>query len=384
MCIRDSFILAWWYWFVWGDYLPINGTLGFCLNHIFNRSIERNEAVADAMTEAPDENTRPDADLRDHLHQMEAKVRKLRDARNNLDDQAKRFAEQRNAIQAQYKEHREKLDMSVAEVKAIRAEQNLHKTRRDAIQAQIRDLIGQAKAQRGDKNDKKSASFEFNKLSSEVDNMEKTYETRGGMSAKKEKETMEKIKNMRRRMKELEPEVEKLKLIKVDLSNRDEAIAQLKAEADAAHKDFVECLERAKGMSKELDELFAHRDFLKGEGDRFHKEFLACREKADEVHSKISEMMKEVNEARDKLKIAREERESWITDHNASVSNEMKTGAEDEKVADSMVEHLLSAGSLSFGGTMSGDRAGVGTKKGRSSKKKNMRSIDMTASRGRK
>ena len=33
---------------------------------------------------------------------------------------------------------------------------------------------------------------------------------------------------------------------------------------------------------------------------------------------------------------------------------------------------------------MSGDRAGVGAKKGRSSKKKNMRSIDMTASRGRK
>ena len=41
----------------------------------------------------------------------------------------------------------------------------------------------------------------------------------------------------------------------------------------------------------------------------------------------------------------------------------MKTGAEDEKVADSMVEHLLNAGSLSFGGTMSGDRAGVSAKR---------------------
>ena len=336
------------------------------------------------MTVPKDENTRQDAELRDHLHQMEARVRKLRDSRNNHNDQAKRFAEQRNTIQDQYKEHREKLDLSVAEVKAIRAEQNLHKTRRDAIQSQIRDLIGQAKAQRGDKNEKKSASFEFNKLSSEVDNMEKTYETRGGMSAKKEKETMDKIKNMRRRMKELEPEVQELELIKVDLSNRDEAIAQLKAEADAAHKDFVECLERAKGMSKELDDLFAHRDFLKSEGDRFHKEFLACRAKADEVHSKISELIKEVNEAKDKLKIAREERESWITDHNTAVSNEMKTGAEDEKVADSMVEHLLNSGSLTFGGTMSGDRAGLDSKKGRSKKKKNMRRIDMTASRKRK
>ena len=37
-------------------------------------------------------------------------------------------------------------------------------------------------------------------------------------------------------------------------------------------------------MRKELDELFAHRDFLKGEGDRFHKEFVAGKQKADEVH----------------------------------------------------------------------------------------------------
>ena len=354
------------------------------MKEIRNSSIEIIKAVAQIMTEQKDEETRADSDLRDHLHQMEARVRKLRDARNNHNEQAKRFAEQRNAIQGQYKDHREKLDLSLAEVKAVQAEMDVHKKRRDAIQAQIRDLIGQAKAQRGNRDDKKSASFEFNKLSSEVDNMEKIFETRGGMSSKKEKETMEKIKNMRRRMKELEPEVEKLQLIKVDLSNRDEAIATLKAEADDAHKQFVDGLERVKSMRKELDELFAHRDFLKGEGDRFHKEFVAGKQKADEVHTKITELMKEVNEARDKLKIAREERESWITDHNASVSNEMKTGAEDEKVANSMVDHLLNSGSLTFGGTMSGDRAGLGSRRGRSDKKKGMRRVNINASRSRK
>ena len=336
------------------------------------------------MPDTKDSEERPDADLRDHLHQMESRVKKLRDARGNHNESGKRFADQRNAIQTQYKEHREKVDLAVAEVKAIRAEQNLHKERRNAIQAQIRDLIGQAKAQRGDAGEKKSATFEFNKLASEVDNMEKIYETRGGMSAKKEKETMEKIKYMRRRMKELEPEVAKLQMIKVDLSNRDEAIVTLKAEADVSHKQFVECLERAKAMSKDIDELFGHRDFLKAEGDRFHKEFVACKEKADEVHQKIVEMMKEVNETRDKLKMARDERESWITDHNASVSAEMKTGAEDAKVADSMVGHLLNQGSLSFGGTMSGDRAGLSAKKPNSKKKSGMRRVDMSASRTRK
>jgi uncharacterized coiled-coil DUF342 family protein len=336
------------------------------------------------MPETTEGEARPDEDLRDHLHQMESRVKKLRDTRGNHNESGKRFADQRNSIQAQYKEHREKVDLAVAEVKAIRAEQNLHKERRNAIQAQIRDLIGHTRAQRGDAGEKESATFEFNKLASEVDNMETIYETRGGMSAKKEKETMEKIKYMRRRMKELEPEVAKLQMIKVDLSNRDEAIATLKAEADLAHKQFIECLERAKGMSKGIDELFGHRDFLKAEGDRFHKEFVACKEKADEVHQKIVEMMKEVNEARDKLKMARVERESWITDHNALVAAEMKTGAEDSKVADSMVDHLLDQGSLSFGGTMSGDRAGLRAKKVNSNKKAGMRRVDMSASRTRK
>ena len=62
----------------------------------------------------------------------------------------------------------------------------------------------------------------------------------------------------------------------------------------------------------------------------------------------------------------------------------MKTGAEDAKVADSMVEHLLSAGSLSLVVQCLETGPACGTKKGRSSKKKKMRSIDMTASRGRK
>ena len=39
---------------------------------------------------------RPDADLRDRLHAMEAKVRKLREVRNNFSSEARSAAEQRN------------------------------------------------------------------------------------------------------------------------------------------------------------------------------------------------------------------------------------------------------------------------------------------------
>ena len=62
------------------------------MKEIRNSSIEIIKAVAQIMTEQKDEETRADSDLRDHLHQMEARVRKLRDARNNHNEQAKRFA----------------------------------------------------------------------------------------------------------------------------------------------------------------------------------------------------------------------------------------------------------------------------------------------------
>ena len=344
--------------------------------------IETLLSLAAIMRKPSAEEEQPDADLRDHLHAMESKVRKLRDIRNAHHDEAKRSADKRNNIQSQYSEHREKLDLDLAEVRTIRSEVKAFKERRNAIQAQIRDLIGQSKSQRDGGKDSKSATFEYNKLRSEVDNLEHVFETRGGMSPKKEKETMESLKRMRRRLTELEPEVEEMAIIKVDLSNRDEAIKTLKVEADAAHQSMIDAVERAKVASKDLDELFAHRDFLKSEGDRFHNEFIAGKEKADEIHQKIVKMMDEVNEARDKLKMARVERESWMSDHNDSIKKMMKTGAESEDVANALVDTLLDSGTLTFGGTMDGDEGRV-VKRG-SSRKKQMRRVDVSASRTRK
>ena len=165
----------------------------------------------------------------------------------------------------------------------------------------------------------------------------------------------------------------------------DGAIKTLKLEADAAHQSMLDVVKTANEASEELDELFSHRDFLKSEGDRFHNEYVAAKEKANEIHAKIVEMMDQVNEVRDKLKLAREERESWMTDHNDSVTKEMKTGADSDEVADALVNTLLKSGNLTFGGTMSSDRSGRATSKRKTSgKKSQMRKVDMSAARSRK
>ena len=314
----------------------------------------------------------PDAELREELSSMEARVRKMRDNRNNLRDQGKAMAKKRNAVQEQYKEHREKLDLIKAELDAIHAERNAHRAKRDAVNAQLRDLFAQAKGRRGEQGEKKSATAEYAQLVNQINNLEEQFQTTSS-STKKEKETMERIKRMKRRAGELEPEVAKFEMVSVDLSNLDEAIATLKAESDDAHNLFVETLKRADEKWAEYKEGLDHRDFLKSEGDRHHNESVEFHEKANGIHEKIDELMVNVNKVRDQLNMARQERESWMTDHNKAVKAEMKTGAESDEVADRLVESLLSDGELVFGGVGRDDTVNKARRGGGSSKKKNMR-----------
>ncbi len=324
-----------------------------------------------------DAEEKPDAALQEELQTMEAKVRKLRETRNSFSDSAKQTADKRNAIQGQFKEHREKSALVLSEVKVIRAEIKLFKEKRNAIQDQLRQLISQVKGRRGEKNEKRSATAEFAQLKRELDHLERTFET-SSVGPKKEKEMMASIKLKHRRIAELEPEVVQFELVSVDLSDLDGSIKILKIEADAAHSAMIEAVGRVTEKSKELDEVFAHRDFLKAEGDRFHEEYLDFRKKADEMHEKTVELMKDVDKARDQLKLAKKERAAWITDHNKSVKNQVSTGASSEEVANQLVSGLISSGSLRIGGTSSKDSGGTSRLAiGKSSKKAGMRRINM-------
>ena len=322
---------------------------------------------------------KPDAELREKLHAMESKVRKMRETRNNFNAQAKVSAEKRNSVQSQYKEHREKIELFIAEVRAMRAEIKSFKEKRNTIQSQMRDLISQIKGKRKDRTEKRSATAEYADLKQQVDSLEKKFETTS-VGVNKEKEMVKKIKEFSKRIEELEPEVTKFKMVEVDMSDIDSAIKTLKAEADAAHNSMIEAVERLNAKTPEVDEAFAHRDFLKSEGDRFHTEFVELKEKANEVHAKIEELMVDVNKARDELKSVREERKSWLTDHNASVKNEMKTGAQSEEVAELLTNSLLSTGSITFGGLSNEDFVSKSKSK-KSDKKKNMRRVDVSRRR---
>ena len=83
--------------------------------------------------------------------------------------------------------------------------------------------------------------------------------------------------------------------------------------------------------------------------------------------------MKQVTEVKGLIKAERDERKSWIDDHNASVVAEMQTAAESDEVADELVKSLLEQGNLSMGGTMDSDAPEETQKSKRKPKQKRKR-----------
>ena len=311
-----------------------------------------------------------DADLRDQLKSMESKLRRLRDIRQQHNEAGKRSADSRNSIQKEYKKLREEIDVKLTENKEIRNKAKTHQARRDAIQQQVRELIGQAKNSRGEKG-KKSPILELSEIQSQIDKLETMLETTG-MTLDKENKVLKLVKKHSNRKKELEPLVAEELRIKVDLDNIEGSIQELKAEADTEHKAMVDLHNEADKLWETIKPLFEERDFKKAEGDRLHEAFLECRKQADEVHTEVVAMLEQVNQIRDKLKQERLEAQSWIDDHNESVRKALKTPDQDDKMASSLTQALLGGTSISLGGSETGTNANS-RNDGRSNRKVNMR-----------
>lgn len=322
------------------------------------------------MAETSDEKTSGDADLRDQLKSMEAKLRRLRDLRQSHNDAGKRHADARNAVQKEYKVLRESIDEKLAENKEIRARAKTHQARRDAIQQQVRELIGQAKNARGEKGER-SPILELSEVTAQINKLETMLETTP-MKIEKENKVVKLVKRHMARKAELEPLVEEAMRIKVDLDNIEGSIQELKAEADAEHKAMVEAHKEGDELWETIKPLFEERDFKKAEGDRLHEAFVEARKQADEVHQEVLAMLAQVNEIRDKLKQERLEAQSWIDDHNESVRKALKTPDQDDKLAGALTEALLAGSAVSLGGSETGANANQRTD-GRSSRKAGMR-----------
>lgn len=300
------------------------------------------------MSEEP---TNPDDDLRSRLHAMETKLRRMREQRNGHNENARRAADSRDAVQEQARVLRESIDEAKERQKEIRDRARIHKARRDEIQSHIRELIAKKRGRRDEERGAKSVVIELSETEGQIERIERRLETDGRLKLEDENKLLKELKKLIGKRNELLPAVKEHETITIDLGDMDESITRLKAEADAEHQAMIDCHKEADEVWEEIKPMFEERDFLRAEGDRLHNAFVEARKSADEVHSEMKGLLDQVNEIRDSLKAAREEREQTIRDHNQSVRDALRPASENEELAGSLEETLLKSGSLTLGGT---------------------------------
>jgi len=312
------------------------------------RSIQEGNPRRPAVSEEP---VNPDDDLRSRLHAMETKLRRMREQRNGHNENARRAADSRNAVQEQAKSLRESIDEMKEQQKEIRDRARVHKARRDEIQSHIRELIAKKRGRRDDQRGTKSVVIELAETEGQIERIERRLETDGSLKLEDENKLLKELKKLIGKRNELLPAVKEHQTITIDLGDMDESISRLKAEADAEHQAMVDCHKEADDVWEEIKPMFEERDFVRAEGDRLHNAFVEARKAADEVHSEMKGMLDQVNEIRDSLKAARDEREQTIRDHNQSVRDALRSPSENEELAGSLEEMFLESGSLTLGGT---------------------------------
>ena len=214
----------------------------------------------------------------------------------------------------------------------------------------------------------------------EIERLENRIMTDGALSLDKENSLLKKLRILIAKREELIPEVEQQNIISIDLSDMDESIQKLRAEADNEHNMMIDQNKQADEIWVEIKPMLEERDFLRGEGDRLHSLFIEERGKADEAHSSGLELLSRVNEIRDEMKAQHLEREALIRDHNMSVREALRGPDEDENLADSMTKSLMQDGSITFGGT--GSTSEIDQKSNTASSKRQARRLG--TSRGRK
>ena len=315
-----------------------------------------------------DEQQNPEDDLRTRLHAMETKLRRMKEQRNSFNEDARRAADSRNALQEQSKEIRESIKEKLDEQKKVRDQAQICKAKRDEIQNQIRELINQNKGKRSDAKESKSVIFQLSEIINEIEKIENTMMTDGRLILETENKLLKKLKILINKRNKLMPSVEEFELINIDLGDMDGSIRLLKSEADKAHQEMIDFHKKADAIWEDVKPMLSERDFLRAEADRLHAAYVTCRESANEVHANMTELISQVNEIRDEMKAAEEERLKVIKDHNQSVKDALKKPSEDEDMANSLASQLIESGSVTLGGALNGDSSSIVIKSTRGKK----------------
>lgn len=236
------------------------------------------------------------------LRNAEQKYRSFIERRNELNNIANNLREERNMVNDGRHKLMDKLNEEKEKRNEIVRKMRQHKETRNKLQQQAKDLI---RAKRGKKGEIfSSLPLRVEELKADIQMLEYKQET-VPMSHDKENELIEETRKKRYDYERLKIELEKQRLIEIDLSDTDMTINELFKKADEEHKKVEKYYKESQGSHKKYVRLVNEVATLIGETKKKHAKFAKVRDEAQRVHLKAMELREKV------VSIRKERRQRW-------------------------------------------------------------------------
>ncbi|HDM25465.1 MAG TPA: hypothetical protein ENG24_02590 [Thermoplasmatales archaeon] len=272
----------------------------------------------------------------EELRNAEKKYQLLIQRRNELNEIARNVKEERDMINKRRRELLEEMKKKKEERNKLAEKMKQHKEMRDKLQKQAKELIQAKRSKKG--SIIKSLPLRAEELKADIQMLEYRQETEP-MSTEEENELIEKIRRKKKEYEKLKKELEKQKIIEVDLSDTEKAIKGLFKKADEEHQQVQKYYKEMEKTHKKFVKLMEEVAALINEAKKKHEKFMAIKEEADKLHVKAVEMRSKIITIKKERRKHKEEARRMLGELNKKAQQALL----DEKKIEELTEQTIEA-----------------------------------------
>jgi uncharacterized coiled-coil DUF342 family protein len=227
----------------------------------------------------------------EQLNNAEKKFQSYIERRNELNDYAKLLREERDMLNSKHSEIREQMKKLKDERDQFVKKMREHKEIRNKLQEEAKKLIAAKQKTKGEVY--KNLPLRVEELKADVQMLEYRQET-VPMSPQSENELIEKIRDKKKEFKDVKQQLDKQKVLEIEISDKDNAITELFKKADEQHIEVQKFYEESQKKHELYMKIVRELSITIAESNKKHEQYIETRNEAQKNHEKANEMRSKI------------------------------------------------------------------------------------------
>lgn len=273
----------------------------------------------------------------EQLRNAEKKYQANIEKRNELNELARVLREERDMLNNAHKELKEKMKKTKKERDDLVNKMRHHKDMRNKLQEQAKNLI-ETKRKKKDEVFK-NLPLRVEELKADVQMLEYKQET-VPMDPSEENDLIDRIREKRKEYKNAKHQLEKQKLIEIDISDKDNAITEFFRKADEEHQLVQKYYNENQNKHEEFMKLVNELAISINEANKKHEQYIEVKNEAQKNHEKAVEMRSKIIAIKGERRKRRDDALRAIKEQNVRTRNILLDEKKLNEHADKSVEAL--------------------------------------------